>query len=67
MPFLTFNSVRAELHCLFVCCIMISFIKFFYYLGLFRHTKRHDAPGQVIMPSGPLTMIDHNEVRYSKI
>ena len=28
----------------------------------FSHNLIHDAPGQVLLPYGPLTMIDHNEV-----
>ena len=28
----------------------------------FSHNLIHDAPGQVLLPNGPLTMIDHNEV-----
>ena len=28
----------------------------------FSHNLVHDAAGQVILPAGPLTMIDHNEV-----
>ena len=28
----------------------------------FSHNLVHDAPGQLLQPSGPLTQIDHNEV-----